>query len=120
MKTQISIFPRTTEKAYGQSKNNVYVFDAPTSANKQQIVAAVEEQFKVKVVNIKTLIQTGKAVRVAKGKRHMPVTVLRKDAKKAYVTLAEGDKIKIFDEEPVAETKAETKKVVKTAKKETK
>jgi len=98
MTTLISIFPRATEKAYGQAKNNVYVFDAPVSANKQQIIAAVESQFEVKVVSIKTLIQTGKAIRASKGKRAQPGIAFRKDLKKAYVTLAEGHSIKVFDE----------------------
>jgi len=117
MTTQISVFPRATEKAYAQSKNNVYIFDTPVSANKQQITEAIESQFKVKVVGIKTLVQTGKAIRVSRGKRAQPGTVLRKDAKKAYVTLAEGDKIKVFNEETPAETKVKT---VKTEKKEKK
>jgi len=106
----ISIFPRATEKAYAQSKNNVYVFDAPLDANKQQITAAVEEQFGVKVVNIKTLVQNGKAIRFSRGKRSQPGITCRKDAKKAYVTLAEGDSIKIFDEVSAAEATTKTEK----------
>lgn len=101
--TNISIIPRATEKAYAQSKNNIYVFNAPLTANKQQIVAAVETQFEVKVTAIKTLVQTGKAVRFSAGKRTQPKTAHRKDAKKAYVTLAAGDSIKVFDETPVEE-----------------
>lgn len=103
--TNIVLIPRATEKAYAQSQNNVYVFDAPTSANKQQISAAVEAQFGVKVVGIKTLVQTGKAVRYSSSKRAQPKTTHRKDAKKAYVTLAAGDSIKVFEEAPVAEEK---------------
>lgn len=115
MTSHINIFPRTTEKAYGQSKNNVYVFDAPVSANKQQILAEVESQFKVKTVGIKTLIQTGKAIRYSKGKRSQPTTTHHQDSKKAYVTLVKGDSIKVFNEEVAAdETKA---KVVKKEKK---
>lgn len=111
MTTQINIYPRATEKAYGQSKNNVYVFDAPVTANKQQILAAVEAQFNVKTVSIKTLIQSGKALSASRGKRNRPAIVNRKDLKKAYVTLAAGNSIKVFDEavsEP--ETKVTTKK----------
>jgi large subunit ribosomal protein L23 len=118
MTTQISVFPKSTEKAYAQSKRNVYVFDVPVSANKKQIAEAIEVQFKVKVIGIKTLIQTGKAIRASRGKRSQPVTVLRKDTKKAYVTLAKGDSIKVFNEEVApAETKV---KVVKSDKKEKK
>lgn len=114
MKASISVFPRATEKAYGQSKNNVYVFDAPLTANKQQIIAAVEEQFEVKVVGIKTLVQSGKAIRFSRGKNRVPGNTTRTDSKKAYVTLAEGDSIQVFD------TAAETETTKSTDKKKTK
>lgn len=103
--THISVIPRATEKAYAQSLNNVYVFNVPLTANKQQIVAAVETQFEVKVTNIKTLVQSGKAVRFSRGKKAYPGTTNRKDSKKAYVTLAAGDSIKVFDEQPAEEEK---------------
>jgi large subunit ribosomal protein L23 len=99
----ISVIPRATEKAYGQvTTKNTYVFDVPLTANKQQIIAAVESQFEVKVTGIKTLVQQGKAVRFSRGKNRYPGTTKRKDSKKAYVTLAEGNSIKVFDE-PTAE-----------------
>jgi large subunit ribosomal protein L23 len=110
MKTHISVYPRATEKAYGMVKNNVYVFDVPVSANKQQIVAAVESQFGVKTVSIKTLVQSGKAIRTSTGKRSRPTTVNRKDLKKAYVTLAKGDSIKVFDEATPEEPAAKKEK----------
>lgn len=99
----ISVIPRATEKAYAQSQNNVYVFTVPLTANKQQIIAAVEAQFEVKVTGIKTLVQSGKAVRFSRGKNKYPGTTKRKDSKKAYVTLAEGSSIQVFAEQPVAE-----------------
>lgn len=96
--TQISIIPRATEKAYVQSlSTNTYVFNVPLDANKQQIVAAVEAQFNVNVTNIKTLVQSGKAVRYSRGKNRYPGTTNRKDNKKAYVTIAEGQSIQVFD-----------------------
>jgi large subunit ribosomal protein L23 len=100
----ISVIPRATEKAYAQSQNNVYVFNVPLTANKQQIVEAVETQFEVKVTGIKTLVQSGKAVRFSKGKRSQPGTTHRKDSKKAYVTLAAGNSIQVF-EQPAEEEK---------------
>ena len=94
----ISVTPRATEKAYAQSlSTNTYVFNVPLSANKQEIVAAVESQFEVKVTRIKTLVQSGKAVRFSRGKNRYPGTTTRKDSKKAYVTLAEGNSIQVFD-----------------------
>ena len=103
--TNIVIIPRATEKAYGQSLNNIYVFNVPLTANKQQISAAVEAQFSVTVTNIKTLVQSGKAVRFSRGKRSQPGNTTRKDSKKAYVTLAKGDSIKVFDEPAKEEEK---------------
>lgn len=104
--TTISIIPRATEKAYGQAiKNNVYVFNVPLTANKQQITEAVEKQFEVKVTRIKTLVQNGKAIRFSRGKRAQPGKTTRTDSKKAYVTLAAGDSIKVFDEPAKEEEK---------------
>lgn len=100
----ISVTPRATEKAYGQSQNNVYVFNVPLTANKQEIAAAVESQFEVKVTRVKTLVQSGKAIRFSRGKNRYPGTTTRKDSKKAYVTLAEGNSIQVFDQ-PVEEEK---------------
>lgn len=100
----ISVTPRATEKAYAQSQKNVYVFNVPLSANKQEIVAAVESQFEVKVTGIKTLVQSGKAIRYSRGKNRYPGTTNRKDSKKAYVTLAEGSSIQVFDQ-PAEEEK---------------
>jgi len=100
--TNISVIPRATEKAYAQSQNNVYVFNVPLTANKKQIAAAIEAQFDVSVTNVKTLVQSGKAVRFSRGKNRYPGKTTRKDNKKAYVTLAEGSSIQVFAE-PAAE-----------------
>lgn len=100
----ISVTPRISEKAYAQSQNNVYVFDVPLTANKQQIADAVASQFEVEVAKVKTLVQAGKAVRYSRGKNRYPGTTNRKDTKKAYVTLAEGNSIQVF-ETPAEEEK---------------
>lgn len=97
MTTPIIVTPRISEKAYAQSQDNVYVFNVPLTANKQQIADAVTAQYGVEVTRIKTLVQAGKAVRYSRGKRAFPGTTNRKDTKKAYVTLAEGSSIQVFD-----------------------
>lgn len=102
--TNISVIPRATEKAYALGANNVYVFNVPLTANKNQIAQAVETQFEVKVTGIKTLVQSGKAIRFSRGKRVQPGKTTRKDTKKAYVTLAKGDSIQVFDQ-PAEEEK---------------
>ena len=92
------ITPRATEKAYGQSARNIYVFNVPLDVNKQQIADAVSEQYGVTVKNVATAVQAGKAVRFSRGKNRYPGTTNRKDTKKAYVTLAEGSSIQIFEQ----------------------
>lgn len=101
----IFVTPRATEKAYGQSQKNVYVFNVPLKANKQQIAKAVADQFEVTVTNVKTLVQSGKAVRFSRGKNRYPGKTTRKDSKKAYVTLAEGSSIQVFDTPAESEEK---------------
>ena len=100
--SNLFVFPRPTEKAYAQSLNNVYVFNVPLSATKRDIAASVEAQFDVKVTSVTTLIQSGKSVRFNRGKRRFPGTTNRKDAKKAYVTLAQGSSIQVFAEPEAA------------------
>lgn len=99
------VYPRATEKAYASSQKNVYVFNVPLDSNKQEIAASVEAQYGVKVVNVATVVQSGKAVRFARGKNRYPGKTNRKDSKKAYVTLAKGDSIQVFAEPEAAEEK---------------
>jgi large subunit ribosomal protein L23 len=98
----ILVTPVTTEKAYGLSQKNVYVFNVPMEANKNEIVDAIKAQYEVEVKAIKTLVQQGKAVRFSRGKNRYPGTTKRTDSKKAYVTLAAGSSLALF-EQPVEE-----------------
>ena len=93
---KVFVYPRATEKAYAQSLKNVYVFNVPLDATKRDIAETVESQYEVKVVNVTTAVQNGKAVRFSRGKNRYPGTTTRKDSKKAYVTLVEGNSIKVF------------------------
>lgn len=105
----ILVTPVTTEKAYGLSQKNVYVFNVPLSANKNEITDAITEQYGVEVKAIKTLVQTGKAVRYSRGKNRYPGTTHRSDSKKAYVTLAEGSSLAIFEQPEETKTSEEKK-----------
>jgi len=105
----ILVTPVTTEKAYGQSQKNIYVFNVPTTANKQQVKDAIETQYGVTIVAIKTLVQSGKAVRFSRGKNKYPGKTKRTDSKKAYVTLAADSSLNIFEQEEVP-AKTEEKK----------
>lgn len=116
----INIFPITTEKALAQSQKRVYMFNVPMKSSKQLIAENVEKQFGVTVLSVTTLVRDGKKVRFNRGKRRMPGATFRQDSKIAYVLLKEGDKIKVFDEEPTAEEKkAGSKENVKVAQDDT-
>lgn len=99
------VYPRATEKAYASSLKNVYVFNVPLDSSKREIAVAVEAQYGVKVVNVATVVQAGKAVRFSRGKNRYPGKTTRTDSKKAYVTLAKGDSIQVFAEPEAAEEK---------------
>ena len=99
------IRPIQTEKAYAQATKSTYVFLVPGEASKQAIKAAVENEHKVSVISVRTLTRKGKPTRFSRGKRAYPGTTYRKDKHFAYVTLKEGDKIKVFDEEPAKDGK---------------
>ncbi|MDQ7080376.1 MAG: 50S ribosomal protein L23 [Paracoccaceae bacterium] len=81
--------PIVTEKATMASENNAVVFEVSMSANKPQIKEAVENLFGVKVKAVNTTITKGKTKRF-KGRPGK-----RKDVKKAYVTLEEGNTIDV-------------------------
>ena len=112
------IEPRTTEKSYREQTKRVYVFPVKKSMGKQEIAAMVEEEFKVTVTDVKTLIRNGKKTKYSKGKHAYPGITHRQDKKFAYVRLKEGDSIKVFDEPEDNKTSAkEAKKAEKEAKK---
>lgn len=96
MSTALSIIPRLSEQAYAMAADNVYIFDVPTSANKQQIAAAVAAQFNVNVIAVRTAVIKGKVIRSVRKRKS--VTGKRSNIKKAYVTLAKDSKLAIFDQ----------------------
>jgi large subunit ribosomal protein L23 len=81
--------PIITEKATRLSELNKVVFRVAQDASKDEIAAAVEELFKVKVTKVNTLNVKGKT------KRFKGIMGRRSDVKKAIVTLAEGQSIDI-------------------------
>ena len=98
-----------TEKAYREQTKRTYMFVVPAGASKQAVAKQVAEQFGVTVLGVRIVVRKGKATRFSRGKHAYPGTTYRQDKKIAYVTLKEGDKIKVFDEEPVEEEKTKKK-----------
>ena len=81
--------PLITEKTTMASENNAVVFEVAIDAAKPQIKDAVEALFGVKVKAVNTAITKGKT------KRFRGIKGKRKDVKKAYVTLEEGNTIDV-------------------------
>lgn len=92
------IEPRATEKTYLEQAKRTYVFPVKLSTSKQEVAKMVEEAFNVKVTDVRTLIRDGKKTKFSKGKHAYPGITHRQDKKLAYVTLAEGNSIKVFEE----------------------
>ena len=81
--------PIITEKATMASENGAIVFEVAMDSNKPMIKQAVEALFGVKVKAVNTTITKGK------NKRFRGIKGTRKDIKKAYVTLEEGNTIDV-------------------------
>jgi len=85
----VILAPVITEKATLLSEQNKVVFRVAQDSTKDEIAAAVEELFKVKVTKVNTLNVKGKT------KRFRGRVGRRSDVKKAIVTLADGQSIDI-------------------------
>ncbi|QMU56796.1 MAG: 50S ribosomal protein L23 [Boseongicola sp.] len=81
--------PIITEKSTMASEAGAVVFEVSIDANKPQIKEAVEGLFGVKVKAVNTTITKGKV------KRFRGQLGKRKDVKKAYVTLEDGNTIDV-------------------------
>ena len=81
--------PVITEKSMLSSEAGKVTFLVPLSATKDEVKAAVETIFNVKVNKVNTIRQFGKE------KRFRGYVGQRSDFKKAVVTLAEGQNIDV-------------------------
>jgi large subunit ribosomal protein L23 len=80
--------PVITEKGLTLKENErTLCFEVDNNASKRQILEAVEQLFKVKVEQVRTMVVPGKMRRRGKYSGY------RADWKKAYVTLREGEKM---------------------------
>ena len=85
----VLLAPHITEKSTLLSEHNAVVFKVAGDATKPEIKAAVEALWGVTVTGVNTLVAKGKIKRW-KGEQYR-----RTDAKKAIVTLAEGQSIDV-------------------------
>ena len=87
----VIVKPVVSEKSYALLDAGVYTFVVHPDANKTEIRQAVESIFGVHVTKVNTLNRKGKK------KRRGRWFGTRPDTKRAIVTLAEGQKIDLFE-----------------------
>ena len=86
--------PVVTERSLSlASKLNVYTFEVIMGAHKGQIKEAVEKTFGVKVLEVNTVVRH----RIKKKTGRKRINRISPKTKKAYVKLAEGQTIDLFD-----------------------
>ena len=84
--------PLDTEKLDRmRDRENKFAFEIDLKANKTEVKLAIEQLFKVKVLDVKTAIVRGKFRRIGRSQGQ------RSNWKKAIVTLKEGDAIQLFE-----------------------
>ena len=89
----IIIEPIVSEKSYALIEQGVYTFRVHTSATKPEIHDAVESIFGVTVRKVNTANRKGKVQRTRGTNR----VGKRPSTKRAYVTLAPGERIELFE-----------------------
>jgi large subunit ribosomal protein L23 len=83
--------PIITEKATRLNEKNQYAFEVDVKSNKIEVRKAIEAQFSVDVISIRTIrIRPQNKIQFTKRGRFAGKTAARK---KAYVTVKEGQKI---------------------------
>lgn len=87
----VIVKPVLTEKtSVDTERHNRYAFIVRTGSNKNQIKAAVEKIYDVKVVKVRTSIRPGKIKRAGKK------VAKSSSSKHAFVEIEQGQKIELF------------------------
>ena len=89
----VIIRPVVSEKSYSLLDANVYTFLVHPDASKPEIHDAIEAIFGKKVLKVNTANRKGKVQRTRRSNRKGK----RADSKRAYVTLAAGERIELFE-----------------------
>jgi large subunit ribosomal protein L23 len=87
----VIVRPIVSEKSYAGLERNTYTFLVDPRANKTEIKEAIQRIWDVRVTSVNTLKRRGKV------KRRGWTRGRRPDEKRAIVTLADGDRIEIFE-----------------------
>jgi large subunit ribosomal protein L23 len=93
--SQVVLRPVISEKSMDHTQRHKYTFAVHDDANKMQIKAAVEELFKVTVLDVNVL--TTKAKEKSRNRRRGRTVGRTSPWKKAIVTVKAGDSIEFFE-----------------------
>jgi len=93
--SQIVLRPVISEKSMDETQRGKYTFAVHDDANKLMIKDAVEELFKVTVVDVNVL--TAKAKEKSRNRKRGRIQGFTSPWKKAIVTVVSGDKIEFFE-----------------------
>lgn len=91
------LVPKISEKSFALSENDIYVFSVPMNATKHTVKDAIEAQFGVTVTGVRISVSKGK-VKSSAQRRKQPVDGKRKDTKRAFISIKEGENIPVFEE----------------------
>lgn len=89
---QTIIKPIISEKSIMLAGTGTYMFEVPNTANKLTVANAVHKNFKVDVTAVRISILKGKT------KSFKGIKGTRSSAKRAFVTVKDGQKISVFEE----------------------
>ncbi|MDI6779229.1 MAG: 50S ribosomal protein L23 [Bacteroidota bacterium] len=93
--TGILLRPIVTEKMTQLESKHQYAFEVEKNANKIEIQKAIEKQYNVTVLNLRTVNYKGK--QKSQLTRRGRFTGKTSSWKKAVVTIKEGEKIEFFE-----------------------
>jgi large subunit ribosomal protein L23 len=93
--SEVIVRPIVSEKSMDHTHRGKYTFRVHADANKMQIKQAVQELFKVEVVDVNVL--TTKSKQKVRGRGRGRIIGWTSPWKKAVVTLAAGQSIEFFE-----------------------
>jgi large subunit ribosomal protein L23 len=92
---EVILRPVISEKSMDETQRGKYTFRVHSDANKLMVKDAIEELFKVNVINV--TVSTTKAKEKSRNRKRGRVEGWTSPWKKAVVTLASGQKIEFFE-----------------------
>ncbi|MEO6349393.1 MAG: 50S ribosomal protein L23 [Candidatus Limnocylindrales bacterium] len=93
--SEIVLRPVISEKSMDETQRGKYTFRVHSDANKLQVKDAIEELFKVNVIDVN--VSTTKAKEKSRNRGRTRIKGWSSPWKKAVVTLASGQKIEFFE-----------------------